>query len=428
MKKIFIFLISFFIALFLLQTYLTLFAQEKKLNSPLVISPYFKIESETEILGPLNLKNSLNLLSINGLKGEINISNLKENRTYTLPDLSGEICLSAGNCLFLPQGIQNRLAKFSAQGLGNSSIEDFAKNVAISIDSNGNVGIGKNPINKLDVAGKIQAEDDICTVLGTGICLSQLSQLKEQITEIKEPLSLKEATVKGGGTPEKIPIWKEDYKLGDSEIFQLNNNIGIGMEPSYKLDVAGTVRMLGFRLPVSPKEGYGLLSDDNGFGTWRPVLTPEEAGMDVAENFLLNPKCEELNNCPEAGDLVSINEEGFIEKSKIPYDKKLIGVVSTKPTLTLGKEISHLKHQPVALIGRVPAKVSLKNGSIEIGDFLTSSEIEGVAQKATQKGRVIGVALQSLTEEDFKNCTSEKIINCENKIGKIEVLINLSQI
>lgn len=426
MKKAFLFAVSFVVLVFLFHAYLKLFAQEKKSSlSSFFTLPYFKIDSEAEIIGALNLKNSINLFSANGLKGEINISNLTENRNYKFPDLSGEICLSSGNCLFLPQGAQNRLAKFTGQGLANSSIEDLSKNIAISIDSNGNVGIGKNPSVKLDVAGKIQAEEDVCTTLGAGICLSQL---KEQLTEIKEPLSLKEATVKGGGTPEKVPIWKEDYKLGDSEIYQLNNNIGIGMEPSYKLDVAGTVRMLGFRLPVSPKEGYGLLSDDSGFGTWRPVLTPEEAGMDVAENFLLEPKCEELNDCPEAGDLVSINEKGVIEKSSIPYDKRLIGVISTKPTLTLGKEISHLKHRPVALIGRVPVKVSIKEGEVEIGDFLTSSELPGVAKKATEKGRVIGVALQSLKKEDFKNCQSEKILDCEKKIGKIEVLINLNQI
>jgi hypothetical protein len=41
--------------------------------------------------------------------------------------------------------------------------------------------------------------------------------------------------------------------------------------------------------------------------------------------------------------------------------------------------------------------------------------------KATEPGRVIGVALESLSDADFENCGIE---NCELKIGKILVFVN----
>lgn len=405
-----LFLITILIVFVLFGKFIFLSFAQKSSDSVLFTKPYLKFNAETEILGTLNLTTQ------KGIKGKLKVADLTTERDYILPDFSGEICLSSGNCLISPLGSENRLAKFKREGLANSSIEDLAKETSIFINEEGNVGIGLNPDFKLHVAGKIQSSDDICTDLKGGICLSHL----------EKPTSLKEAAIEGAGTPEKIPIWKKDYQLGDSIIQQEGENIGIGMIPSYKLDVAGTVRMLGFRLPVSPKEGYGLISDDKGFGTWKPVLQPESAGGDIAERFLIKLDCKEKKNCPEPGDLVSIENGGFIEKSKIPYDKKLIGVISEKATLIMKGNSDPENSLPVALIGKVLVKTSLLNGEIELGDALTSSELPGIAQKATKNGKIIGFALESLREEDFKECKEgEKILDCQNKIKKIEVLISL---
>jgi cysteine-rich repeat protein len=68
----------------------------------------------------------------------------------------------------------------------------------------------------------------------------------------------------------------------------------------------------------------------------------------------------------------------------------------------------------VALIGRVPVKVSTENGAIEPGDYLTSSTKPGVAMKATQAGPVIGKALEVYNNSD------------PNQVGKILVFVNLT--
>jgi len=130
-----------------------------------------------------------------------------------------------------------------------------------------------------------------------------------------------------------------------------------------------------------------------------------EYGADIAEYYSV----EDLSI--EPGDLVRIKsgalenlggilldgnyitEKYLVEKTTKPYDPLMIGVISKSPAMTLGEGGENKR--PVALVGRVPVKVTTKNGEILVGDYLTSSDIPGVAMKATKPGRVIGIALES---------------------------------
>jgi hypothetical protein len=53
----------------------------------------------------------------------------------------------------------------------------------------------------------------------------------------------------------------------------------------------------------------------------------------------------------------------------------------------------------VGLAGRVPVKVSTKNGDIMPGDYITTSDIPGVGIKATEPGHTIGKALTTYAGE-----------------------------
>jgi len=48
---------------------------------------------------------------------------------------------------------------------------------------------------------------------------------------------------------------------------------------------------------------------------------------------------------------------------------------------------------PVALVGRLPVKVTNENGPINVGDFITTSSTPGHGMKATEAGRVVGMAI-----------------------------------
>ncbi|MEK7166862.1 MAG: hypothetical protein AAB732_00375, partial [Patescibacteria group bacterium] len=137
------------------------------------------------------------------------------------------------------------------------------------------------------------------------------------------------------------------------------------------------------------------------------------------------------------GDLLAISQEKekFI-KSNLPYQTTLAGIVTETAGLIAGGGDKTIEFDEkgkatnriiIALAGRVPVKISLENGEIKQGDYLTSSNISGTAMKATEPGKVIGLALESISEADFENCEIEdslKIENCEFKIGKIMVFLN----
>lgn len=97
----------------------------------------------------------------------------------------------------------------------------------------------------------------------------------------------------------------------------------------------------------------------------------------------------------QAGDVVSIASRGnaWVTKSAVPYDPKMIGVVSTKPSSVMGSAPSGAIPVAVALTGRVPIRIDPSSAPIAPGDFLTSSRTPGLAQKATLTGYTIAKAL-----------------------------------
>lgn len=144
-------------------------------------------------------------------------------------------------------------------------------------------------------------------------------------------------------------------------------------------------------------------------------------GADIAERY-------ESSEPVYPGDVVTIDSPvkdgtATVKLSSLAYDQKVIGVVTTNPGIVMDENLVDLnwnaasRNSPdrpaVALAGRIPVKVSNKNGNIEVGDPITSSDIPGVAMKATKSGQIIGKALESLNCEEV----------CEEKVL---VFVNIS--
>lgn len=84
-------------------------------------------------------------------------------------------------------------------------------------------------------------------------------------------------------------------------------------------------------------------------------------------------------------------------KADTPYDRNLIGVISTSPGVLMGSVdgTDQSDQRMLALAGRVPVKIDPDSPPIAVGDFLTSSTKHGLAMKATKPGYVVARALES---------------------------------
>jgi len=157
--------------------------------------------------------------------------------------------------------------------------------------------------------------------------------------------------------------------------------------------------------PAGPTVGAIYVENSIGTGT--------VSAFDIAEYYL-------AIEATEKGDLVSAAGDLAVKKSNQPYDKGVIGIVSTNPAAvidetnitfgkTAGSNFNPLKPY-IALAGRAPVKVSTENGVVEAGDPLTSSGTPGVAMKATKSGPIVGKALEAYSGSG---------------VGKIEVFVSV---
>lgn len=111
------------------------------------------------------------------------------------------------------------------------------------------------------------------------------------------------------------------------------------------------------------------------------------------------------------GAVISFKEGKYVLSSSL-YDSSLYGVVSVKPTVNYEDRNARAK-LPVITSGLAYVQVTSANGNIAEGDFITSSEIAGLGQKADRAGYVLGQALDKYEEANPAT------------VGKIPIKVNV---
>jgi hypothetical protein len=217
----------------------------------------------------------------------------------------------------------------------------------------------------------------------------------------------------------------------------IQGNVGLGtIKPGSVLTVVGNIGIGtvqdgdSYIINAAPKGGMAI-EGNVGIGTWLPnaalIVRSGNVGIGTANaNFSLQiggcttktgtTSCVDMaelipsSQKVSSGDVVMLDPSRSITVMKATRKDNdlLFGVVTTDPAIVIeggtvgilnGKGYSLDPDKPaVALAGRVPVKVNLENGPIQVGDMITISSSQGIGTKAVRPGRVIGMALEPLAD------------------------------
>lgn len=248
----------------------------------------------------------------------------------------------------------------------------FEGNVAV----NGQVNINGNQT----VAGKLTANGQLAVTSSSGQAIAATSTDQNTDCIYSTTTSGAHAGVSANNTGGGFGLWASS--TNGTAIYGQSNNVAAQFNGA--VNVNGTLNHTG-DVFVS-----GTLS------VGKDILLPAQ---DCAEDFDLEATIE-----AEPGDVMVLNNEGGLEPSSQPYDKRVAGVISGagayRPGLILGRFAPSDARAPVALIGKVYCKVDAQYGRVSVGDLLTTSATPGHAMKASDPlqafGAVIGKALRPL--------------------------------
>jgi len=113
---------------------------------------------------------------------------------------------------------------------------------------------------------------------------------------------------------------------------------------------------------------------------------------DVAEKYI-------ADSSYEPGTVLVFAGNSEVTQCTTANDTRVAGVVSTNPAYLMNSGLDHMYSTEVALLGRVPCKVT---GVVRKGDLLVSSEVPGHAKanNSPKAGTIIGRALLSKETPD----------------------------
>ena len=197
--------------------------------------------------------------------------------------------------------------------------------------------------------------------------------------------------------------------------------------------------LLSLRTAGTPKFSVSANGDVNAAGTIfaqsATVGTPGTPG-DLAEKVDIA-----ADDIVEPGDVMMVDSSfaDTYRKTYGAYEQAVAGVISTNPTIVFGNGKTQYT-AILAMVGRIPVKVSNENGQIKQGDLLVSASLPGYAMKydsTKDDGKkivgIVGVALESLDSDStgkimalirtgWANNNFNTIDNLQNRIQ--ELLLN----
>ncbi|MFB6226269.1 MAG: immunoglobulin-like domain-containing protein, partial [Candidatus Paceibacteria bacterium] len=267
----------------------------------------------------------------------------------------------------------------------------------LKVADNGNIGLGTtSPESKLDVEGTAQAE------LFKSSSSSAMSDLAGGLT-----VGPKGFVLEGGFTMSSAnPSVSSTNKLNFDSTTLFENSVTSSDDYAYifnttnQLGISSSTYLMSIRNNDQPQLSVATNGDVHAGGTLFAdgLNTNENDPGDLAEEVSIKSGQD-----VEPGEVLVVDPKQVdtYKRSEKPYSPAIAGVVSTDPSITIGGTQSD-NSAVMAMVGRVPTKVTTENGEINRGDLLVSASKPGYAMKYDPSKEIdrntissVGIALES---------------------------------
>lgn len=211
-----------------------------------------------------------------------------------------------------------------------------------------------------------------------------------------------------------LRIWQDDSKetattgenISNTDSFQkpINNNSDNTIDNTIQITGNLSIEQGSLTIDGSARINTNLFVNDeissaglniNCFGDGDLA----SCGMGIAEIY-------EASEIVQPAEIVAIDSNGKVSKTRTMYQNNSIGVVVKKPAMLFDEQtvkignMDSYEYDPfkpaIVTGGQNLLKVSTANGSISKGDYLTASSIPGTAVKMHKSGHAIGIALEDV--------------------------------
>lgn len=337
-------------------------------------------------------------------------TNSSGNNTYLRMQVSDD---TASNQIYFGDSTDSNVG--SLQYHHNSDIFRIITNASeqLRVDSLGRLGIGETSPGAKLVVGDGSTTANVRMPLGSmcidsdGTCSAPSSgglrlgaygidsSDDAAHLNIQDAIDMNSNTIffeEAGG--DSLKMGRDDSLCDENDCWHIIKDDSGDGEPDGDFDIAGSGTN-GFNSWMHFEGSNGRV----GVNTTSPASRLTVSGDVRAHDFITDTSADVAEHYPaagtvEAGDVVRFTPRGKLARTITAADPTIAGVISTNPGVTLAEQTGSA---PLALTGRVPVKVTNAGGRIDAGDYLTSSDIPGVARKATEPGMVIGRALEPHT-------------------------------
>jgi len=309
-------------------------------------------------------------------------------------------------------GAGSGLTSLNASNLSSGILADARLSSNVPLKSAGNLFSGANTFSNL---GNEFTGDGSGLILLNASALSTGTVLDARLSGNVPLLNRSSQNFTGSLGLGTNPVGKLDVSTG-AGIIQLRNEGGL--TPGINIASSPNAGVMRFRnrleiwpndngtqagrLDIRGTDGAPTIALDGASGEGTVKVLNITGGADIAEPFEMSD-----GDIPK-GAVVVIDDEnaGRLKLSDRAYDTRVAGIVSgangINPGLALRQTGALDRGQNVALTGRVYALADASDAPIRPGDLLTSSETPGHVMKASDgersHGAIIGKAMSSLRE------------------------------